>query len=114
MTTTHAHDHAHHSRDAHASRIEQDILAKNDASRPATGPRFTARSIAAFNFTSAPGSGKTSLLEAIIKRSAGRSPLAVIEGDQETARDADRIRATGAPVVQINTRHRLPPGRRRW
>src|SRR5262245_48167391 len=65
---------------------------------------FAARHIAAFNFTSAPGSGKTSLLQALIKQIGGRFPLAVIEGDQETERDADRIRSTGAPVVQINTR----------
>jgi hydrogenase nickel incorporation protein HypB len=60
--------------------------------------------MAAFNFTSAPGSGKTTLLEALIKQIGERVPIAVIEGDQETARDAERIRSTGAPVIQINTR----------
>jgi hydrogenase nickel incorporation protein HypB len=101
----HAHDHAHDHAHPHAHRVslEQDILAKNDRIAARNRALFTARSIATFNFTSSPGSGKTSLLEALIKRIGGRFPLAVIEGDQETARDADRIRSTGAPVVQINT-----------
>jgi len=100
----HAHAHAHEH--AHARRIslEQDVLAKNDRLAAKNRALFTARNIAAFNFTSSPGSGKTTLLQALIKQIGGRFPLAVIEGDQETARDADRIRETGAPVVQINTR----------
>src|SRR6185436_6677748 len=77
--------------------------AKNDRVAARNRALFGARRIAAFNFTSAPGAGKTTLLEALIKQIGGRFPLAVIEGDQETARDADRIRSTGAPVVQINT-----------
>jgi hydrogenase nickel incorporation protein HypB len=103
----HAHEHEHASAhpllDLHRVPIEQDILAKNDRLAARNRALFLARNIAAFNFTSAPGSGKTSLLQALIKRVGGRFPLAVIEGDQETARDADRIRATGTPVVQINT-----------
>ena len=99
----HVHDHDHDHPASHRISLEQDILAKNDRIAARNRALFTARSIATFNFTSAPGSGKTSLLEALIKRIGGRFPLAVIEGDQETARDADRIRATGAPVVQINT-----------
>jgi hydrogenase nickel incorporation protein HypB len=102
----HPHEHGRE-RDAGESRriaLEHDVLAKNDRLAARNRALFTARNIAAFNFTSAPGSGKTSLLQALIKQIGGRFPLAVIEGDQETARDADRIRATGAPVVQINTR----------
>ena len=101
------HVHGHGLHDHGPGRIvslEQDVLAKGDRLAARNRALFTARNIAAFNFTSAPGSGKTSLLQALIKQVGGRFPLAVIEGDQETARDADRIRATGAPVVQINTR----------
>lgn len=57
----------------------------------------------ALNFVSSPGSGKTSLLVRVIGDLSGRYPVAVIEGDQRTSNDADRIRATGAPAVQINT-----------
>jgi hydrogenase nickel incorporation protein HypB len=84
--------------------LEHDVLAKNDRLAARNRALFAARHIAAFNFTSAPGAGKTALLQALIKQIGGRFPLAVIEGDQETDRDADRIRSTGAPVVQINTR----------
>jgi hydrogenase nickel incorporation protein HypB len=83
--------------------IEQDILGKND--RYAAGNRqwFADRGILALNLVSSPGSGKTSLLTATLDALAGELPLAVIEGDQETSNDADRIRATGVPALQINT-----------
>jgi len=84
--------------------LEHDVLAQNDRLAARNRALFTARHIAAFNFTGAPGAGKTALLETLIKRIGGRFPLVVIEGDQETARDADRIRSTGAPVVEIKTR----------
>jgi len=111
----HDHDHEHvHGHDHVADHgykgdyrivtLEQDVLAKNDRMAARNRALFAARRIAAFNFTSAPGAGKTTLLQALIRQIGGRFPLAVIEGDQETARDADRIRSTGAPVVQINTR----------
>jgi hydrogenase nickel incorporation protein HypB len=96
--------HAHEHERARRISLEQDVLAKNDRLAAKNRALFTARNIAAFNLTSSPGSGKTTLLQALIKQIGGRFPLAVIEGDQETARDADRIRETGAPVVQINTR----------
>jgi hydrogenase nickel incorporation protein HypB len=81
--------------------VEQAVLAKNDGL--ATGNRewLTARGITAVNLMSSPGSGKTTLLERTIRGLGTR--VAVIEGDQETLLDAERIRATGAPVVQINT-----------
>jgi hydrogenase nickel incorporation protein HypB len=105
----HGHDHGHgHGHDVEHARgrtvsIERDVLAKNDAIAAANRRWFGERRIAAFNFTSAPGAGKTALLERLIRMLDGRVPVAVIEGDQETERDAARIRATGAPVVQINT-----------
>jgi hydrogenase nickel incorporation protein HypB len=102
----HEHEHPHeHAHDDHRFvTLEHDVLAKNDRLAARNRALFAARHIAAFNFTSAPGAGKTALLQALIKQIGGRFPLAVIEGDQETDRDADRIRSTGAPVVQINTR----------
>ena len=61
------------------------------------------RDILAFNLTSSPGAGKTTLLERTIRDLDGRRPIAVIEGDQETLLDAERIRATGCRAIQINT-----------
>ena len=84
-------------------RIETRILAANDAQAAQNRARLAERGLFALNLVSSPGSGKTSLLVETILRWGGRSPLAVIEGDQQTANDADRIRATGAPAVQINT-----------
>jgi hydrogenase nickel incorporation protein HypB len=83
--------------------IEQDILAKNDAYARVNRQRLADHGTFALNLVSSPGSGKTSLLVRTIEALAGRFPVAVIEGDQQTSRDADRIRATGAPAVQINT-----------
>ncbi|MBI1220709.1 MAG: hydrogenase nickel incorporation protein HypB [Rhodobacteraceae bacterium] len=82
--------------------VETDILAKNDAH--ATGNRRVLRALGiyAINLVSSPGSGKTTLLCKTIEM-LGTTPLAVIEGDQQTENDADRIRATGAPAIQINT-----------
>jgi hydrogenase nickel incorporation protein HypB len=84
-------------------RIERDILSKNDAFARANRARLKAGGILALNLVSSPGSGKTSLLVRTIKDLQSRFPIAVIEGDQQTSNDADRIRATGAPAVQINT-----------
>src|SRR6266545_5458738 len=83
--------------------IEQDILAKNDAHAAANRRRLADRGIFALNLVSSPGSGKTTLLVKTIDAWAARTPVAVIEGDQQTSRDADRIRATGAAAIQINT-----------
>jgi hydrogenase nickel incorporation protein HypB len=83
--------------------IERDILSKNDAFANANRMRLRNAGIFALNLVSSPGSGKTSLLVRTINDLKGRWPIAVIEGDQQTSRDADRIRATGAPAVQINT-----------
>ena len=83
--------------------IEQDILAKNDAIAAANRQRLADQGIFALNLVSSPGSGKTTLLVKTIEALHGRLQAAVIEGDQQTSRDADRIRATGAPAVQVNT-----------
>ncbi len=83
--------------------IEQDILAKNDAYAAANRARFDADRILALNVVSSPGSGKTTLLVATIELLKVQAPVAVIEGDQQTCNDAERIRATGVPALQINT-----------
>src|SRR5512144_2891872 len=83
--------------------IEQDILAKNDANAAQNRRYFAEHGIFALNLVSSPGSGKTTLLVRTIEAWQRRTPLAVIEGDQQTSRDADRVRATGVQAVQINT-----------
>ena len=83
--------------------IEQDILGKNDQNAHANRARFEQQSILALNLVSSPGSGKTTLLTETIRRLQQRWPLAVIEGDQQTSNDADRIRATGVAAIQVNT-----------
>ena len=113
----HTHDHAHHHHHDEALdygagaagvavagmsqsrliQLETDILAKNNAYAGQNRALFAAKGILALNLVSSPGSGAT--LTAL----AGEMPCAVIEGDQQTSNDADRIRATGAPAIQINT-----------
>jgi len=109
---SHAHDHAdeHHSHPHDGGRghgatldIQARILAKNDALAARNRAWLAGREILALNLVSAPGSGKTTLLERTIATLAGELPLYVIEGDQATANDGERIRAAGAPVVQVNT-----------
>jgi hydrogenase nickel incorporation protein HypB len=83
--------------------VEQDILGENDRFADGNRAIFAGRGILALNLVSSPGSGKTTLLVRTIEDLGGRMPLAVIEGDQQTSFDADRIRATGVPAMQINT-----------
>jgi len=116
----HEHHHHHHPQDhdygqgpahAHAPglsqgrmvQIEQDILSKNNAYAAANRRWFCERGILALNLVSSPGSGKTTLLTRTIEDLQSTVKLAVIEGDQQTANDADRIRATGVKALQINT-----------
>ncbi len=108
----HGHDHHHHhghDGDHHHSAgktvisLEQDILHKNNLLAERNRGFFEAKKILALNLVSSPGSGKTALLERTIKDLNGALPVFVVEGDQQTMNDADRIAATGAPVVQINT-----------
>ena len=84
-------------------RVEIDLLAKNDRIARENRNRFAERGVVAVNLMSSPGAGKTTLLEATIMALGDERPVAVIEGDQETERDAMRIRAAGARAVQINT-----------
>jgi len=84
-------------------RIEQDILSKNNAYAAENRQRLADRGIFALNLVSSPGSGKTTLLVKTIEMLNGRQRVAVVEGDQQTSQDAERIRATGAPAIQINT-----------
>jgi len=120
---SHDHDHSHsHAADgsvhyglgpagAHAPgmsqsrmvKIEKDILSKNDGYANDNRSYLAEHGIFALNLVSSPGSGKTTLLVKSISALNGSLPLAVIEGDQQTDNDAARIRATGAPALQINT-----------
>jgi hydrogenase nickel incorporation protein HypB len=84
-------------------RIERDILSKNDAYALENRARFARTGTFALNLVSSPGSGKTTLLCRVIAELKDRWPIAVIEGDQQTANDAERIRATGVKAVQVNT-----------
>jgi hydrogenase nickel incorporation protein HypB len=122
-TSTHDHDHDHDHDHEHdhgavpgqrgfgvlrptATRtisLEQDLLAKNDRYAAVNRARFATGRVLALNLVSSPGSGKTTLLVETLRALTGRRPVAVIEGDQQTSLDADRIAATGAPVVQLNT-----------
>ncbi|WP_315725410.1 MULTISPECIES: hydrogenase nickel incorporation protein HypB [unclassified Bradyrhizobium] len=83
--------------------IERDILGKNDRLAAENRARFAAQDVLAFNLVSSPGAGKTSLLVRAVTDLKQSRPVAVIEGDQQTSNDAERIRATGVPAIQINT-----------
>ena len=83
--------------------IEQDILAKNNTYADANRRAFDERGIFALNLVSSPGSGKTTLLVKTIELLRNKVAIAVVEGDQQTSNDAERIRATGVPAIQINT-----------
>ncbi|MFF7939111.1 hydrogenase nickel incorporation protein HypB [Nocardia gamkensis] len=111
----HAHEHPHPHEHTHGPdadhvhvpatetvSLELKVLAKNDELAQRNRAWLAERDIVALNMTSSPGAGKTSLLERTIRES-GRTPIAVIEGDQATLLDAERIHATGCRVVQVNT-----------
>ena len=100
---SHEHPHNHGHQHGEEITLEQKILAKNDDLAQQNRAWLRDRDILAVNLMSSPGSGKTTLLERSGRDLAGRPILSVVEGDQETALDADRIRAAGCPVVQINT-----------
>ena len=100
------HSHSHHG-DRNAGvdivEVETRILRKNDDLAAKNRAWFAGREILALNLVSSPGAGKTALLERTIRDLAGELPLYVIEGDQATANDGERIRQAGAAVVQVNT-----------
>jgi hydrogenase nickel incorporation protein HypB len=95
------HDHTH----THTETIslEQKVLEKNDQLAERNRQWLAGRGILALNVTSSPGAGKTTLLERTIRELTADRSVAVIEGDQETLLDAERIRAAGARAVQVNT-----------
>jgi hydrogenase nickel incorporation protein HypB len=103
----HTHDHDHAVRPAEAPsrlvRLERDLLEKNDRLAAENRAVLARSQTLALNLMSSPGSGKTTLLVRTLEHLRGKLPVAVIEGDQETSLDADRIRGTGAPAVQVNT-----------
>ncbi|MFE8152162.1 hydrogenase nickel incorporation protein HypB [Brenneria goodwinii] len=83
--------------------IEMDVLSKNNHLAEHNREHFNAQNILALNLVSSPGSGKTTLLTATLNHISQRIPCAVIEGDQQTTNDAERIRATGVAAIQVNT-----------
>ena len=97
------HSHAPGMAPSRMLKIEQDILSKNDAYARENRAFLAGRRVFALNLVSSPGSGKTTLLCKTIEMLKGKSTVAVIEGDQQTSNDAERIRATGVPALQINT-----------
>lgn len=109
----HHHTHDHHSHDHHSHdhqhqgktiiEVEQDILRQNDMMAARNRGYFEAKDILALNLVSSPGSGKTSILERTLKDLRNQLSFSVIEGDQQTMNDADRIDALNVPVIQINT-----------
>lgn len=97
------HDHSHdHSQDRRVA-IEQDVLGKNNLLAERNRGFLEAKNILALNLVSSPGSGKTSLLERTIREKGKESAFYIVEGDQQTMNDANRIKEAGAPVVQVNT-----------
>jgi hydrogenase nickel incorporation protein HypB len=109
----HSHDHSHGHTDPRAALhagmhgrtvvLEQEILAKNQALAERNRGWFEGREVLALNLMSSPGSGKTSLLERTIRALRDEMRIYVVEGDQATSNDAERIRATGCAVIQVNT-----------
>jgi len=109
ITHSHNHDHQHEASQVHAKMhgttisLEQDILTKNNLIAAQNRGWFKGRNILALNLMSSPGAGKTTLLTRTINDLKDKLTISVIEGDQETTNDAEKIKATGCKVVQINT-----------
>jgi hydrogenase nickel incorporation protein HypB len=99
----HHHHHDHDHQESRTIQVETDILQQNNLLAQRNRGWFEAKGILALNLVSSPGSGKTTLLERTITALKDEIPLSVIEGDQQTLNDANRIDATGAPVIQVNT-----------
>ena len=105
----HPHEHAHShdlqvpGRDAQMIALEAAVLGKNQALAERNRGWLAGRGVLALNLMSSPGAGKTTLLERCIRDLRGQVAISVVEGDQATANDAERIRATGAAAVQVNT-----------
>lgn len=105
----HIHDHDHHDHShSHAAKsstitLEEKILAKNDRLAERNRGWFEGSDIMALNLVSSPGAGKTALLERTILDLKEQIDIVVMEGDQATTNDAERIKKAGCPVLQINT-----------
>jgi hydrogenase nickel incorporation protein HypB len=98
------HDHEHnHEHDHNLIQIEKNLLDKNNQIAAQNSEYFSAQEILAIHLVSSPGSGKTTLLEKTLSELKNQFSIAVIEGDQQTDRDLQRIKALGIPAVQINT-----------
>ena len=102
-THEHGHEHGHPHAQPQVLTLEQQVLARNDLLAARNRARLSEQRIAAVNLMGSPGAGKTTLLERTIRDLRDTLPIHVIEGDQATLNDAERIRATGCDVVQINT-----------
>lgn len=103
-----SHEHRHDDlavpgKDAHTMALEEQILGKNQLIAERNRGWLAGRGILALNLVSSPGAGKTTLLERTINDIKTERRISVVEGDQATSNDAERIRATGVPAVQINT-----------
>jgi len=103
----HSHDHDHHHDHSHQHKtiidVEKDILQHNDIMAARNRGYFEAKNIFTINLVSSPGSGKTSILEKTLSDLKNEMSFSVIEGDQQTLNDANRIDAINIPVIQINT-----------
>lgn len=99
----HDHEHDHHHKHNNVINLEAEILAENNQYAAQNHTFFKSKKSLALNFVSSPGSGKTTLLEETIKAMSADNKLYVIEGDQHTELDADRIRKAGAKAYQIQT-----------
>ncbi len=102
----HDHDHHHHDHgheDGKTIQVETDVMQKNNLLAERNRGFFEARNIFTLNLVSSPGSGKTTLLEKTIEQLKNELRFYVIEGDQQTLRDAERIDRVGVPVIQVNT-----------
>lgn len=106
-THDHGHDHDHGHGHSHDESVIVDInrslFAANDAMARSNREHFDDENIVVLNLISSPGSGKTTLLEHTIDRIGDEIKIGVIEGDIETERDAERIRAKGVPAIQLTT-----------
>ena len=99
----HEHDEHHHHNQASVIDLEANVLRENDMLAQRNRGYLEAKDVFALNLVSSPGSGKTTILEKSINNLKDDLDLAIIEGDQQSMNDADRIAATGAAVVQVNT-----------
>ncbi len=100
---THTHDHSHTHSTPRTIQVQTDLLEHNQSIAERNRGIFKAKHIFAINIVSSPGSGKTSLLQRTITELKNDLEFAVIEGDQQTMNDAEKIGKTGVPVVQVNT-----------